>query len=180
MAADRGTFGRALKSGAPTTTMTILVKNWKGEIQYRANTVERVSSVQDIVAIVTDTRRYPSPVRAKGSHHSTTDCVVAEGGTVVDLSGMNEILEIDGEACTIRMQAGVLHIDAARELEAHGLQFFVNVEIGNLTVGSGACGATAQAAFGAEIERFQAYRHRHDPGDRFYTDYFRTLFEPQG
>jgi hypothetical protein len=30
------------------------------------------------------------------------------------------------------------------------------------------------------IERFQVYRRRHDPSDRFYTDYFRALFDPQG
>jgi len=35
-----------------------------------------VESVDDIVRIVTDTARYPSPVRAKGSHHSTTRCIV--------------------------------------------------------------------------------------------------------
>jgi len=124
----------------------IQVQNWKGTITYYANSVEVVASVDDIIRIVKDPARYPSPVRAKGSHHSTTRCVVAENGTVVDMTRMNEILEIDSEAKTITMQAGVLHIDAARELESHGLQFYVNVELGNLTVGSGACGGTKDAS----------------------------------
>ena len=34
----------------------------------------------------------------------------------------------------------------------------------------------AQAAFGEEIDRFNAYRRSMDPGDRFYTPYFRELF----
>lgn len=127
--------------------MSVVVHNWKRAISYRANSVERVASVEDIVAIVRDAARYPSPVRVKGSHHSTTECVVAEGGTVIDMSAMNQIIEIDAEASTIRMQAGELHIDAARELEKQGLQFFVNCEIGNLTVGSGACGATKDASY---------------------------------
>ncbi len=127
--------------------MAVMVQNWKGSITYHANSVEKVQSVEEIAAIVTDGNRYPSPVRVKGSHHSTTNCVVAEGGTVIDVTGMNQILEIDREAKTIRMQAGVMHIDAARELEKHGLQFFVNVELGNLTVGSGACGGTKDASY---------------------------------
>jgi FAD/FMN-containing dehydrogenase len=111
-----------------------------------------VESVDDIIRIVTDNEKYPSPVRAKGSHHSTTRCIVAEQGTVIDVTKMNKILNIDKEAKTITMQAGVLHIDAARELEKNGLQFYVNVEIGNLTVGSGACGGTKDASYFSETE----------------------------
>lgn len=127
--------------------MSIVLRNWKGTISYRPRSVEKVSTVEQIIAIVTDGNRYPSPVRVKGSHHSTTNCIVAEGGTVIDITGMNRILKIDPVAKTIRMQAGVLHIDAARVLEKHGLQFFVNIELGNMTVGSGACGGTKDASY---------------------------------
>jgi len=125
----------------------VKLQNWKRSIGYYASSVERVESVDDIVRIVKDRETYPSPVRVKGSHHSTTKCIVAEQGTVIDITGMNQILEIDRDAKTIKMEAGVLHIDAARELEKHGLQFYVNVEIGNLTVGSGACGGTKDASY---------------------------------
>lgn len=131
----------------------VQVQNWKGSIIYHANSVEVVDSVDEIIEIVKDPRRYPSPVRVKGSHHSTTDCVVAEGGTVIDVSRLNRIIEIDVEHQTIAMEAGVLHIDAARELEKQGLQFYVNVELGNLTVGSGACCATKDASYISDGER---------------------------
>lgn len=131
----------------------VKVQNWKGSITYHANSVEIVESVDDIVQIVRDSERYPSPVRVKGSHHSTTNCVVAEGGTVIDVSRLNRIIDIDVENLTITMQAGVLHIDAARELEKKGLQFYVNVELGNLTVGSGACCATKDASYVSDGER---------------------------
>lgn len=130
----------------------VKVQNWKRTITYYANSVEMVKSVDDIVRIVKDPQQYPSPVRVKGSHHSTTRCVVAEKGTVVDVTRMNKILSIDKEARTITMQAGVLHIDAAHELESHGLQFYVNVELGNLTVGSGACGGTKDASYFSQEE----------------------------
>lgn len=125
----------------------VKLQNWKQSISYYASSVKRVESVDDIIRIVKDRDCYPSPVRVKGSHHSTTKCIVAERGTVIDITGMNRILEIDQDAKTITMEAGVLHIDAARELEKHDLQFYVNVEIGNLTVGSGACGATKDASY---------------------------------
>lgn len=125
----------------------VKVQNWKASITYYANSVEMVTSAEDIIRIVRDHARYPAPVRARGSHHSTTRCIVAENGTVVDMTGMNRILDIDKVAKTITMQAGVLHIDAAQELERHGLQFYVNVELGNLTVGSGACGGTKDASY---------------------------------
>jgi hypothetical protein len=35
----------------------------------------------------------------------------------------------------------------------------------------------AKAAFGEEIEKFQAYRRQYDPEERFYNEYFRNLFE---
>ena len=132
------------------------VQNWKGSITYYANSVEVVRDVEDIVRIVSDRERYPAPVRGRGSHHSTTRCIVAEQGTVIDMSAMNRILAIDQTEKTITMQAGVLHIDAAHELERHGLQFYVNVELGNLTVGSGACGGTKDASyFSAEDDQFE-------------------------
>lgn len=126
---------------------TVTVQNWKRSITYHPRSVEKIAGVEDIQRIVKDPARYPTPVRAKGSHHSTTRCVVAEGGTVLDMSGFAKILNIDKDKCEITMQAGVLYIDAAKELERNGLQFFVNVEIGNLTVGSGACGGTKDASY---------------------------------
>lgn len=133
----------------------VKLQNWKREITYHANSVEIATSVDDIVRIVKDGERYPGPVRVKGSHHSTTRCVVNEGGTVIDVTRMNRILKIDKEAKTITMQAGVLHIDAARALENEGLQFYVNVEIGNMTVGSGACGGTKDASYFSRAEGWE-------------------------
>jgi len=134
----------------------VALQNWKGSITYYANSVELVEGVDDIIRIVKDPEQYPSPVRVKGSHHSTTRCIVADQGTVVDVTKLNKILDIDAASSTITMQAGVLHIDAARELERHGLQFYVNVELGNLTVGSGACGGTKDASyFSVDDDQFE-------------------------
>lgn len=126
---------------------TVQVQNWKRAITYHANSVEKVRTVEDLQRIVSDQEHYPAPVRAKGSHHSTTRCIVAEGGTVCDLSDMNRIVKIDKEDRSITMEAGVLLIDAAKALEKEGLQFYTNLELGNLTMGSGATGGTKDASY---------------------------------
>ena len=130
----------------------VRVRNWKRAITYHANSVEKIRTVEDLQRIVSDQERYPAPVRAKGSHHSTTRCIVAEGGTVCDLSGMNRILKIDKENLSVTMEAGVLLIDAAKTLEKEGLQFYTNLELGNLTMGSGATGGTKDASYYANGE----------------------------
>ena len=47
------------------------------------------------MAVAKDPARYPSPVRVKGSHHSTTRCVVAEADTVLDITDFDRILAVD-------------------------------------------------------------------------------------
>jgi L-gulonolactone oxidase len=131
--------------------------NWKGNLSYFPYVVAYAYGVEDIVRIVKDRNRFPSPVRAAGSQHSTTLCIEANRGTVIDMTKMNKILAIDHRAQTITMQAGVLHIDAAKALEKVGLAFNVNIEIGNATVGSVACCGTKDGSFPGGFGQYASY-----------------------
>jgi FAD/FMN-containing dehydrogenase len=131
------------------------VRNWFGSIVSFPSVVTEAENVQDIVAIVQDTEKYPGPVRAVGSNHSTTPCGVADKGTVVGMRKMNRILNIGAD--TVTAEAGALYIDVAKELQKHGLQFYVNVEIGNLTIGSAACGGTKDASMPGEFGQACSY-----------------------
>jgi FAD/FMN-containing dehydrogenase len=119
--------------------------NWFGDIRFNPGVVVRPTSEDELVAIVRDTANYPSPVRAVGSNHSTTYCVVSDSGTAVDMKGMNRILKIGPD--TVVAQAGALYIDVAKEIEKHNLQFYVNIELGNLTMGAAACTHTKDGSF---------------------------------
>ena len=119
-------------------------QNWFGSITSSAREVVEVTSVEEIVAIVTDHERYPSPVRAVGSNHSTTACGVADDGTLIVTRKMDKILEFGDDTATV--QAGALYIDVNYELRKRGQQFSVNVELGNLTIGSARCGGTKDAS----------------------------------
>ncbi len=113
------------------------------------------NSTDEIIAILKDPAKYPSPVRAIGSNHSTARCGVADGGTIIKMSKMNRILSITGD--TVTAEAGALYIDIAQELEKRQLQFYVNTEIGNLSVGSAACAGTKDASMPGEYGQVGSY-----------------------
>ncbi len=134
---------------------TTSVSNWFGGITSSPYAVVEVTSVEEIVGVMTEHERYPAPVRAVGSNHSTTPCGTADDGTVVITRKMDKILEIGTE--TVTVQAGALYIDVNHELAAHGLQFHVNVELGNLTIGSACCGGTKDASMPTEFGQIASY-----------------------
>src|SRR5215831_9917018 len=133
----------------------IEVTNWFGSIRSHPAVIVEAESVEEIAAVLKDRERYPNPVRAVGSNHSTTPCGVAEGGTLIVMRKMERIIEIRDDSVTA--QAGALYYDVAQELRKHNLQFFVNVELGNLTIGSAACGGTKDASMPGEYGQVASY-----------------------
>ncbi len=131
------------------------VRNWFGSIMSSPRVIVEAESVDEIVAILKDHERYPSPVRAVGSNHSTTPCGVAEGGTLIVMRKMDRIIEIRDD--TVTAEAGALYIDINQELQKHKLQFYVNVELGNLTIGSAATGGTKGASMPGEFGQVASY-----------------------
>ena len=130
------------------------VTNWFGDIVSHPAVVVDANSVDDIVRVMKDPAAYPSPVRAVGSNHSTAACGVAEGGTLIRMK-MNRILNIGTDSLTV--EAGAIHLAMAKVLEAKGLQFYVNTEIGNLSAGSAAIAGTKDASFPGEYGQVGSY-----------------------
>jgi FAD/FMN-containing dehydrogenase len=133
---------------------TNTVTNWFGNIVSHPAVIVDANSVDDIVAVMKDPVKYPSPVRAVGSNHSTAPCGVADGGTLIRMK-MNKILNIGQNTLTV--QADAIHLDMAKALEAQKLQFYVNTEIGSLSAGSAACAGTKDASFPGEYGQVGSY-----------------------
>src|ERR1017187_7790644 len=93
---------------------TNTVTNWFGNIVSHPSVIVDANSVDDIVAVMKDPVKYPSPVRAVGSNHSTAPCGVADGGTLIRMK-MNQILSIGQNSLTV--QADAVHLDMAKALE---------------------------------------------------------------
>jgi FAD/FMN-containing dehydrogenase len=130
------------------------VTNWFGDLVSHPKVIAEANSKEDIIAILKDSQKYPSPVRAVGSNHSTAPCGVAEGGTLVKMK-MNRILNVGADTLTV--EAGATHIDLAKELEKRQLQFYVNTEIGSLSAGSAACAGTKDASMPGEYGQVGSY-----------------------
>ncbi|MBT9331598.1 FAD-binding oxidoreductase [Paracidobacterium acidisoli] len=130
------------------------VTNWFGNIVSHPQVIVDANSVDDIIAVFKNPSTYPSPVRAVGSNHSTAPCGVAEGGTLIRMK-MNQILNIGPDTLTV--QADAIHLDMAKALEAKGMQFYVNTEIGRLSAGSAACAGTKDASFAGEYGQVGSY-----------------------
>jgi choline dehydrogenase len=142
------------------------VHSWFGErIQSDAGRIETPEREADVIRILADAERYPSPVRPVGSRHSMTPCMSASApgedperwGTLVDMTRMTRLPDgsklrfdaRDGQP-TVTVPAGRTFIDVARELRHKNLQFRVNTELGPLTLGAAACGATKDSSFPGE------------------------------
>jgi FAD/FMN-containing dehydrogenase len=131
------------------------MRNWFGDLSSTPAKIVTLSTPAEIADILKDEVTYPSPVRAVGSGHSVTPCGGADGGTIILMRGMAAIKEIGDD--TLRVEAGALHIDMARVLEAHGKQFYVSTEIGSLTAGSAAYCGTKDASMPGEFGMVGSY-----------------------
>lgn len=136
--------------------MSTTIANYDGSIVMVPQELVRPESVEELQAVMRQPDRYPGPVRAMGSFHSLTPCACTSG-TVVSLLGMNRILKIDPEKMSLTAQAGVKMIEAAVVLREQNLQFVLNIEIGNLTLGSAACCQTKDSLDGVQFGQVNSY-----------------------
>jgi FAD/FMN-containing dehydrogenase len=136
--------------------MATTLTNYDGSISTTPQQVVYPETVEEIQAVLRDKAKYPGPVRAMGSHHSLTPCAVTDG-TVINMTRMSRILYIDDARGTIRAEAGVQYIEASKVLRARHLQFMLNIEIGNLTLGSAACCHTKDGLDGSEFGQVSSY-----------------------
>ena len=134
---------------------TLTVTNWFGDVVSHPQVVVEASSKEEIIAILKDPVKYPSPVRAVGSNHSTPPCGAADGGTLIKMTNMNNIVNISDQ--TVTAQAGAILVDVAHALEKRQMQFYVNTEIGSLSMGSAACAGTKDGSFFGEYGQVGSY-----------------------
>jgi hypothetical protein len=134
---------------------TPTITNWFGDVVSHPQVVVEANTKEEIIAILKDPVKYPSPVRAVGSNHSTPPCGAADGGTLIKMTNMNQIVSITDK--TVTAQAGAILFDVAHELEKRNMQFYVNTEIGSLSMGSAACAGTKDGSFHGEYGQVGSY-----------------------
>src|SRR3984957_18368936 len=120
----------------------------------RPRLVLRAKRFEEIPAILANRKTYPTPVRMVGADYSQTRCVGGGGGTTVDTSGLDKILEYGEE--TVRAQAGVRVGTLARALAERGQELLLTPEMGNISVGALAVTTCPQASHTAGLAQLSS------------------------
>ncbi|MCB0209332.1 MAG: FAD-binding oxidoreductase [Anaerolineae bacterium] len=114
---------------------------WNGMIDRYPALIARCVSVEDVVTAVNFARKNDLRVAVRGGGHNVAGlAVAADGGLVIDLSQLNNVV-VDAEARTARAQGGTTIGDLDAATQAHGLAAPMGVVsatgIAGLTLGGG-------------------------------------------
>ncbi|SFR71874.1 xylitol oxidase [Agromyces sp. CF514] len=94
-------------------------RNWAGNLAYGAARLARPTSVDELAELVVAAGRGSACVRALGSRHSFNR-IADTDGLLVETSGLPTHVEIDAEARTARVSAGLRYGEVAEALEREG------------------------------------------------------------
>ena len=103
----------------------------------------------DVQALVRDAARFPTPVNPVGSLMSVASTFVNDGGTMVCLRKLDEVIGAETDAAgreVVRVQAGCRLKKLNMWLQARGLEIPFQAEIGEASVGSVAAGDTKESS----------------------------------
>lgn len=117
--------------------------------------VVQPTSPSEIIQILRNPKRFPSPVRPKGSGSSITRCITANAGTLIDMSNMNRVLRLDDD--TVTVQPGIALPELAEVLNENGMELVGGFDLANRTVGGAVCGAGLEATIAGDVGQFAGH-----------------------
>ncbi len=123
-------------------------------IYRRPRLVLHAKRFEEIPKILADSKSYPTPVRMVGADYSQTRCVGGDGGTTVDTSALDKILEFS--ETTVRAQAGVRVGTLVRALAERGQELPLTPEMGNISLGALAVTTCPQASYAAGVAQLSS------------------------
>jgi len=115
----------------------------------------RAKRAEDLPAMLVNVKSFPTPVRIVGGDYSQTRCVGGDGGTTVNLSSLDKIVEF-GET-EVRAQAGVRIGTLARALAERGQELPLTPEMGHMTVGAVAVTTLPQASHESGMAQMSSF-----------------------
>jgi FAD/FMN-containing dehydrogenase len=116
------------------------VRLWNAMAAKRPALVHQPADADDVAAAIRYARAEALPLGIKCGGHNIAGTAIAEGGLLLDLSRMRQIV-VDPQARLARVGAGCLLGDVDRATQQHGLAtvlgFFSEVGVAGLTLGGG-------------------------------------------
>jgi xylitol oxidase len=118
---------------------TDLGTNWSGNYAYRANTLHRPRTLEELQELVARSRA----LRALGSRHSFTD--IGDSQELVALDALPGVIELDAAARTVGVPGHTTYSELAAELNRSGRALHNMASLPHISVG----GAIATATHGS-------------------------------
>lgn len=100
----------------------------------------RPRTIDQIVEVLADRKRFPSPVRPQGANSSATRCAKVHGGTELDMSAMKHVLALNRR--TVTVEAGMRLRDLVRMLADRGLELLATDDQLDRSIGGIVSGAS--------------------------------------
>ena len=97
--------------------------------------VERVARPHDVDEVVHLLTTHEGPVSIGGGRFSMGGQTAAEQTLHLDMREMNDVLDFDAEAKTIRVEGGATWRDIQEHVDPHGLSVQIMQSYANFTVG---------------------------------------------
>jgi alditol oxidase len=120
------------------------MRNWAGNVTYRAARLHEPTTVGDVQAIVRSSTR----VRALGTRHSFND-IADTDGDLVSLARLPRRVEIDKDRRTVTVDGGIRFSELFDPLDAAGFALHTLASLPHLSV----AGAVATATHGSGVGR---------------------------
>ncbi|MEV0090842.1 FAD-binding protein [Streptomyces sp. NPDC050738] len=92
-----------------------MLTNWAGNIAFTAPHLDSPATLDELRKSVTASTR----VRVLGSGHSFNE-IADTDGTLLSVAGLPPVVEVDRDASTVRVAAGVRYAELARQVHQHG------------------------------------------------------------
>lgn len=113
---------------------------WNGSVDRTPALIARCLDEADVQACVQFARATQMLVSVRGGGHHIAGHAIAQGGLVIDLSAMRQVV-VDASSRTARVGPGALLADFDREAQAHGLATPLGINsttgVAGLTLGGG-------------------------------------------
>nr|WP_182541592.1 FAD-binding and (Fe-S)-binding domain-containing protein [Nocardioides ginsengisegetis] len=138
--------------------------------------VARPRHADELLAILDAARTLRVPVTMRGAGTSIAGNAVGPGIVVDTLKHLNQVLAVDPETRTARVQPGVVHADLQRAAAPHGLRFgpdpstHTRCTIGGM-IGNNACGSRA-LGYGRTVDNVAGMRVAFGTGEVAVTGPF--------
>jgi FAD/FMN-containing dehydrogenase len=106
-----------------------------------------INNIRELIRLMDPAARTAAPIRPAGAGSACTGCNTTPAGSVVSVSGLDNILNIDTHNNTVTAQAGVRVYRLVEALAEHGLELVGAHELTGRTLG----GAIAAPSMGPGI-----------------------------